>query len=586
MTWSREGGYAFQAVPPPRLSSDANEPVLAPGDVLARRYRLEEPLGEGNMAEVWVAQNMALETQVAIKILRAGLAADPRVVARFRQEAKATAAIAHKNIVQVYDYGVTAWGAPFIVMELLQGETLAQRLKTHGPLPPEEAVRILMRVMKGVTVAHAKGVIHRDLKPENVFLVQEENGTERPKVLDFGVSFVARSGGDDRLTKAGGIVGTPSYLPPEAIEGDSRGDARGDVWALGVVMYEVLSGRLPFQGRSVHALLEAICKEPLAPLVGQVDGVDEALQRILDRALTKDPQDRYPGVREFYDELNGWLGRRGLLLSTMVPSAATLGVGGNLLALSPDPMVDEDGPTLVGPSLDSAGHIPTSGTFPSQEKSPSSSREMITRVRHHEDHASPEPPRASSAPPAPPASRAGTPRASAGAWAVGALLFAALLLVVLRRPLLPGPVAAPPAVLAAPAASSASEAPQGSSFTLPPAMSASPTPSGSAMAGGSATPGVASATPGAGSAAPGDEVNLDILGLPERALLRVDGRKVEQLPVVLRRGQTVLVRVDAPGHEPWLQELVVEGSLKLRYAAKHLAMPPRSTAGTYREVPY
>jgi serine/threonine-protein kinase len=561
------------AVPTPRLTSDPDEPVLAPGDVLARKYRLEEPLGEGNMAVVWVAQNMALETQVAVKILKASLAADPRVVARFRQEAKATAAIAHKNIVQVYDYGVTGWGAPFIVMELLQGETLAQRLKSQGPLPPEEAVRILMRVMKGVTVAHAKGVIHRDLKPENVFLVQEENGTERPKVLDFGVSFVARSGSDDRLTKAGGIIGTPSYLPPEAVEGDNRGDARGDVWALGVMLHETLSGRLPFQGRTVHALLEAICKEPHPPLEGRVDGVDGALQRILDRALAKDPQERFPGVREFYDELNGWLGRRGLLLSTMLPNAASALGSAGLLALSPDPMVDEDGPTLVGPSLDSSGQIPASHPLPpprsppSQEKSPSSSREMITRARPSDGSASPEPPRVTVSPPAP---RSG----AAWVWAGGAVLLVVVGIGLLRGPFRakadPGVPAGEVVIDPTPSASA------GASVSAAPTASTAPAASAAPTASTSAAPTVA-----------GEEVTLDVLGLPAGALLRVDGRKVEQLPVALKRGQSVLVRVDAPGHEPWQQELVVEGSLKLRYAAKHLILSPRTTAGSnYRDVPY
>ena len=568
MTRRREGGYAFRVVPPPSLISDANEPVLAPGDVLARKYRLQEPLGEGNMAVVWVAQNMALETQVAVKILKAALASEPRVVARFRQEAKATAAIGHKNIVQVYDYGVTGWGAPFIVMELLQGETLAQRLKKHGPLSPEDAARILLRVMKGVTVAHAKGVIHRDLKPENVFLVHEENGTERPKVLDFGVSFVARSSGDDRLTKAGGIIGTPSYLPPEAIEGDNRGDVRGDVWALGVMLHELVSGKLPFQGKTVHALLEAICKEPHRPLLGWVDGVDEGLQRIVDRALAKDPQDRYPGVRELFDDLNAWMGRRGMLLSTMLPSASqALGPGFPLLALPPDPMADDDDPTLVGPSLESSGQIPASASA-AQERSPSSSREMITRARPSEGSRSPEPPRASSVPP---------PRARGWRWGVAAALVAVPVGVVMLRSAGPG------ASVGAPASSGAASA-----LSLPSSLASPPAPSvASSMPSGAASAAPSAAPSGAASAAHGEEVSLDILGLPEKALLRVDGQRVERLPVPLRRGQTVLVRVDVPGHEPWLQELVVEGSLKLRYAARALSAPPRATAGSnYREIPY
>ncbi|RYE86203.1 MAG: serine/threonine protein kinase [Myxococcales bacterium] len=174
----------------PRHSLSADEPTLAAGDVLARKYRLLEPLGEGNMATVWVALNIALETRVAVKILRAGLSGDPRLVARFRQEAKATAAIAHKNVVQVYDYGITNSGAPFIIMELLEGETLAERLRRRGHLPPAEAVRTLLRAMKGVTVAHSKGVVHRDLKPDNIFLAREDNGTEQGS-YSFSVKIIS-----------------------------------------------------------------------------------------------------------------------------------------------------------------------------------------------------------------------------------------------------------------------------------------------------------------------------------------------------------------------------------------------------------
>ncbi|MCU0655050.1 MAG: serine/threonine protein kinase [Polyangiaceae bacterium] len=529
----------------PNLSGDPPEPALAPGDVLARKYRLETPLGEGNMAVVWVAQNMALETQVAVKILRAGLATDPRVVARFRQEAKATAAIAHKNIVQVYDYGVTGWGAPFIVMELLQGETLEQRLKRQGSLAPEEAVKILLRVMKGVTVAHAKGVIHRDLKPENVFLVREENGVERPKVLDFGVSFVTRTGAEDRLTKAGGVVGTPSYLPPEAIEGDSRGDVRGDVWALGVMLYEMTSGHLPFQGKTVPALLDAICKETPRPLQGEINGVDGALQRILDRALAKEPDERFPGVREFFDELNHWLNGRGLLLSTTVPTAAQALAGAG---------EEEDDPTLIGPSLDSMGSIPAA-----QDRSPSSSREMITPAIAPRD-SSPAPPRVFEVPSAQRPRSRHWPLLALGAALVLALGGAFLLRGQHTRS------ATPP---------------------VPPAPSA-PGPEVSALASATAAPSASLAPLASGlptERAP-EQVTLEILGLPERALVRVDGHRVERLPVVLRRGQTVLLRVDAPAHEPWQQELIVEGSLKLRYAARPLAPTPRSTSTSYRDVPY
>ena len=347
----------------PRPSTAFGDPAqLAPGDVIARKYRLVEPLGEGGMAVVWVAQNIALDTKVAIKILRPHLSSDARLVSRVQKEAKATAAIAHKNIVQVFDYGVTANGAPYIVMELLHGETLSARIKQRGRIPAAEAARILLRAMKGITVAHAKGIVHRDLKPENIFLAVEDNGNERPKVLDFGVASVMRDTVDDR-SRSGGMVGTPAYLPPEVIERDDRGDAQGDVWALGVILYEMITGDLPFRGASTHALLESIVREPPPPMGGPRVRVDPELESIVRRALAKDPVRRYPGVRELFDALNGWLGKQTMSGAVSMPRLSAT------MALPADPLEDEEGPTVVGPSLD-ATQVPTSEGYDRSNSSP------------------------------------------------------------------------------------------------------------------------------------------------------------------------------------------------------------------------
>jgi serine/threonine-protein kinase len=275
---------------------------LGPGDVLVRKYRLVSKLGEGGMATVWVADNLALHTRVAVKVMHGPLTDDPRLVARFRREARATAALDHENVVRVYDFGLTITGAPFIVMELLQGETLAARLHARGRLPIEEAVRLGLASMRGVAAAHAKGVIHRDLKPENIFLAVGEDGRERPKILDFGVSLIVD--GSDRsrhgLTQAGAFLGTPAYVSPEAIRGEAPVDARADIWALGVLMYEMLAGKLPFQAPSVHELIDAIVGGEPVPIDPPID---PALAALIARALAKNPDDRFSTVREFYEEL-------------------------------------------------------------------------------------------------------------------------------------------------------------------------------------------------------------------------------------------------------------------------------------------
>jgi serine/threonine-protein kinase len=538
-----ERGYAFGVPSFDRPPTRSEPSRLSPGDVLVKKYRLVEPLGEGGMAVVWVAVNMALETRVAVKILRAGLVTDPRVVARFRQEAKATAAIAHKNIVQVYDYGITAWGAPFIVMELLHGETLAQRLKRQGPMDPIEATRVLLRAMKGISVAHAKGIVHRDLKPENIFLVREENGTERPRVLDFGVSFVTRAGTDDRLTKAGGLVGTPSYLPPEAIEGNNRGDARGDVWALGVILYEAIAGQLPFRARSLHRLLDEICSTTPPPLRELVPGLDPALEAIVNRAMCKDTSLRYPGVREFFDDLNAWLGHHELTLSAPQLSASQI---------SGDPMLaDDDGPTVVGRSLESLGQIPTAAA--ARRSSPSI----------------PEDPRG------PADNQAGFPRDRIGRLLLGGfgVLLGGVLVGAAGTARLRAD--APPPLVPTPSAVSA-------------APSQAPVPAPSSTGSGPVSVGVHE-----------NEASLDIVGLPDRSLVRIDGKRVERLPAPIQRGSTVHVRVDAPGYQPWLQDIEIEGALRLRFGGAPLhgapgaagAIHPGAGAGAggvgdYRNVPY
>ncbi len=412
-----------------------SEVVLAHGEVLAKKYRLLERIGEGATAEVWLALNIALDVKVAIKILRASLSTDPRLVSRVQREAKATAAIAHKNIVQVFDYGVTSWGSPFIVMELLKGETLADRLKSVGRLAPRDAAHILLRAMKGVTVAHAKGIIHRDLKPENVFLAIEDNGAERPKVLDFGVSHILREGAEERSRTGTGPVGTPAYLPPEVILEDKRGDARGDVWAFGVMLYETIAGELPFVGEGTHRVLEAVCHSEPPRLAERAAGVDIELEVIIARALAKDPADRYPGVRELFDDLNVWLGRRDMAVTTSLSRVS---------ALPADPLVDEEVDTLIGPSLEEH------------------------RVSFH---SSPAPPTASSRP----SLRAARPSSPTSPWtrfAVGAAVVAALgasayaLLGTPSRPASPAPVLAPPPPEAASPTLDVTGLPEGAAVTV------------------------------------------------------------------------------------------------------------------------
>jgi serine/threonine protein kinase len=272
-----------------------------PGEVLEGRWQLEQELGRGGMGVVYAARNLRTNKRVAIKWLatRGGASAEQaaHMVERFRREARAAAGIRHPNVVEVYDVGGPD-DAPFLVMELLEGESLRTRL-SRGPLSWAEACAIIIPVMRGVAAAHRAGVVHRDLKPDNLFLCTQD-GVLVPKVLDFGVAAM-KSGSSDglaSLTRSGTMVGTPSYMPLEQLMGKEV-DERSDVYALGVVLYECLTGTLPFAARSASelAVLQATgSATPLSACSASAGGAQEAAVM---KALAREPGIRYGSVEEF-----------------------------------------------------------------------------------------------------------------------------------------------------------------------------------------------------------------------------------------------------------------------------------------------
>jgi eukaryotic-like serine/threonine-protein kinase len=217
--------------------------------------RLVKPLGQGGMAAVWLADHAGLDTRVVVKFLSSALSANEEALARFRREAAASAQVKSPHVVQVFDYGVMEGGPPFIVMEYLEGRDLAQALDA-GPLPPREVVEIVTQVARALTRAHAAGIIHRDIKPENIFLCDGGDGEAFVKLLDFGIA-KATNKVVDAKTQDGQVVGTPFYMSPEQILGQVV-DLRADLWALGVVAFEALTGKRPFEGETVGAITLAI----------------------------------------------------------------------------------------------------------------------------------------------------------------------------------------------------------------------------------------------------------------------------------------------------------------------------------------
>jgi serine/threonine-protein kinase len=238
------------------------------GNLVAGRYRLERPLGQGGMGEVWAAVHLITGKQVALKALKAEKAARPELVHRFFREARAATVVGHANVVEVHDV-FSFDGAPVMVMELLEGESLGEKLRRERQLSLAELATLLVPVISAVGTAHARGIVHRDLKPENIFLARD--GAERctPKVLDFGIAKLAQedlSAEAAELTRTGSMVGTPFYMAPEQAAGERDLDHRCDVWALGVICFEALLGRRPFEGDNFGQIFKRIITEQPASL--------------------------------------------------------------------------------------------------------------------------------------------------------------------------------------------------------------------------------------------------------------------------------------------------------------------------------
>ena len=297
-----EADLAVTAVVTPRA---VGSPRYVEGSVVAQKYRLVRVLGEGGMGAVWVAQNLTLGVQVALKLIRSEV--EGRVDGlseRLLTEARAAASIGHPAIIQVFDFGLTEHSEPFIAMELLHGESLASVLKRRGKIAAGRAVRTLLPVIEALVVAHQRGIVHRDLKPDNIFLAQQANRVQ-PKVLDFGIAKLSQ-GFSANLTCEGTVLGSPAYMSPEQARGESDVDARTDVWALCVVLYEMVTGVHPFLGANWHGLMWAIMEGKPKPLTEhQVQ--EPALWAILARGLAKEREQRWDSMFELGRALALWL---------------------------------------------------------------------------------------------------------------------------------------------------------------------------------------------------------------------------------------------------------------------------------------
>jgi len=277
--------------------------VLPPGTRLAQRYVLGELVGSGGMAHVYRAVHEVLALPVAIKVLTSACAELPTVVARFLREARASSKVRHENVVEITDFGETDGGRPFMVMEYLVGEDLSDLLRREGPLPWERARPLLLQILAALQAAHDRAVIHRDMKPENVFRITRMGNDDFVKVFDFGIAKVFEEVGGP-LTLEGRVVGTPTHMAPEQCVGLPV-DARSDLYAVGILGYEMLTGRVPFDDDEPVRLMFAHVNDEVPPMATVAPGlqVDPRAEAVIRRALQKHPNDRYASARAFADAL-------------------------------------------------------------------------------------------------------------------------------------------------------------------------------------------------------------------------------------------------------------------------------------------
>jgi len=265
------------------------------------RYRLVEKIGAGGMGEVWRAHHHTLGREVAIKILSRDKRACPDAIARFEREAEMMAKLRHRNAVQVFDYGVTEDGLFYYAMELLEGEDLSDAIRRAGRFDPSQAVDWIRQAADAVAEAHALGIVHRDIKPENLFVCRD-GGPATVKVLDFGLARLIADTAP-HLTREGFVVGTPSTVAPELVLGE-RADARSDVYALGVVLYHLLTGARPFEGDAIAIMRDKTRTDPIKPSLRTRAWIPPHLEGIVMRCLARDPADRYDDARQLVAALD------------------------------------------------------------------------------------------------------------------------------------------------------------------------------------------------------------------------------------------------------------------------------------------
>jgi serine/threonine-protein kinase len=323
-------------------------PAAQTGDLIAGKYRIDQVLGEGGMGVVFSAVHEQLEQRVALKFLLPKLATNAEILARFVREARAAVKITSEHVARVLDVGAHE-GTPYMVMELLEGEDMAQVLARRGPLPVDESVGYVLQACEAIAEAHSIGIVHRDLKPANLFLARRPTGRPIIKVLDFGISKGAAGTADALITATSAMMGSPGYMSPEQLVAAATADVRADVWSLGVVLHELLTRRLPFGGETMPEMVAGILQKPNEPMAATRVDVPPALQAVVDRCLQKERENRFSNIADLARALAPFGPTSGRLSVERIEHVlGVVGAGGGKATISiPAPPQPTDALTLL-----------------------------------------------------------------------------------------------------------------------------------------------------------------------------------------------------------------------------------------------
>jgi serine/threonine protein kinase len=426
------------------------------GDTITPSIRLVRELGAGGMGSVWLADHLSLQTQVVVKFMHPQLVADQESLLRFSREAAAGANVKSPHVVQVHDHGIAPDGTPFIVMELLEGSDLSSHLTDNGPMRLADIEQVISQTCKALGRAHERGIVHRDIKPQNIFLTNLGGGDIFVKVLDFGIAKASDlQNSIGTTTKTGTMMGTPYYMSPEQIVGAKTVDPRTDLWALGVVAFECLAGRKPFDGDTLGGLALTICSAPMPVPSVYHPGLPAEVDRWFLRACARELSQRFTSAAEMADALRAAVAGRSTEVAT--PMERT--------SVEPSPFA------MTNPQR--ASQTPTPFVAPSFAE-PTAPLGSTTRAPVSDDIVS-----------APPARKSGKPRSFVGVAAAVGLLVVGVVVIYSRAGSPPSTAtasAASPPVSASPPSPVLPMAPPSGASSLPPPVTiASVTPSASAV---------------------------------------------------------------------------------------------------------